>query len=91
MAMTDTEPATLLDRMEQYVPAQTIKWVEKEQQGARALDPIFRADLSSLPEALKLKAEPAIKSANETLSRQRRRLQGPVDLYQRQGLRGRQV
>ena len=31
MAMTDTQPATLLDRMEQYVPAQTIKWVEKEQ------------------------------------------------------------
>jgi uncharacterized protein (TIGR00730 family) len=31
MAMTDTEPATLLDRMEQYVPAATIKWVEKEQ------------------------------------------------------------
>jgi len=31
MAMTDTEPATLLDRMEQYVPAQTIKWVEKEE------------------------------------------------------------
>lgn len=31
MAMTDTQPATLLDRMEQYVPAQTIKWVEKEE------------------------------------------------------------
>ncbi|WNJ88932.1 TIGR00730 family Rossman fold protein [Bosea sp. 685] len=31
MAITDTEPATLLDRMEQYVPAATIKWVEKEQ------------------------------------------------------------
>lgn len=31
MAMTDTEPATLLDRMDQYVPAATIKWVEKEQ------------------------------------------------------------
>lgn len=31
MAMTDTEPATLLDRMEQYVPAQTYKWVEKEE------------------------------------------------------------
>jgi uncharacterized protein (TIGR00730 family) len=31
MAMTDTHPATLLDRMEQYVPAQTYKWVEKEQ------------------------------------------------------------
>ncbi|SEF68783.1 TIGR00730 family Rossman fold protein [Bosea lathyri] len=31
IAMTDTEPATLLDRMEQYVPAATIKWVEKEQ------------------------------------------------------------
>jgi uncharacterized protein (TIGR00730 family) len=30
MAMTDTHPATLLDRMEQYVPAHTIKWVEKE-------------------------------------------------------------
>lgn len=31
MAITDTEPVTLLDRMEQYLPAQTIKWVEKEQ------------------------------------------------------------
>lgn len=31
MAMTDTEPATLLDRMEQYVPSATIKWVEKEE------------------------------------------------------------
>ena len=31
MAMTDTEPATLLDRMEQYVPAATYKWVEKEE------------------------------------------------------------
>lgn len=31
MAMTDTEGATLLDRMEQYVPAATIKWVEKEE------------------------------------------------------------
>lgn len=31
MAITDTEPATLLDRMEQYVPAATYKWVEKEQ------------------------------------------------------------
>ena len=31
MTLTDTEPATLLDRMEQYVPAATIKWVEKEQ------------------------------------------------------------
>jgi uncharacterized protein (TIGR00730 family) len=31
MAMTDTEPATLLDRMEQYVPAPVIKWVEKEE------------------------------------------------------------
>ena len=30
MAMTDTEPATLLDRMEAYVPAATYKWVEKE-------------------------------------------------------------
>ena len=31
MAMTDTEPATLLDRMENYVPAATHKWIEKEQ------------------------------------------------------------
>jgi hypothetical protein len=31
MTLTDTEPATLLDRMEQYVPAQTVKWVEKEE------------------------------------------------------------
>ncbi len=31
MAITDTQPATLLDRMEQYVPAATYKWVEKEQ------------------------------------------------------------
>ncbi|WP_156639695.1 TIGR00730 family Rossman fold protein [Bosea sp. PAMC 26642] len=31
MTITDTQPATLLDRMEQYVPAQTIKWVEKEE------------------------------------------------------------
>ena len=31
MAMTDTEPATLLDRMETYVPAATYKWIEKEQ------------------------------------------------------------
>jgi hypothetical protein len=31
MAMTDTDPARLLDRMEQYVPAATIKWVEKEE------------------------------------------------------------
>jgi uncharacterized protein (TIGR00730 family) len=31
MAMTDTRPETLLDRMEQYVPAAVIKWVEKEE------------------------------------------------------------
>lgn len=31
MAMTDTEPATLLDRMEDYVPTPTYKWVEKEE------------------------------------------------------------
>ena len=31
MAITDTQPATLLDRMEQYVPAATYKWVEKEE------------------------------------------------------------
>jgi uncharacterized protein (TIGR00730 family) len=31
MALTDTQPATLLDRMESYVPAQTVKWVEKEE------------------------------------------------------------
>jgi hypothetical protein len=31
MTLTDTQPATLLDRMEQYVPAQTVKWVEKEE------------------------------------------------------------
>lgn len=31
MAMTDTEPETLLDRMEQYVPSATFKWVEKEE------------------------------------------------------------
>jgi uncharacterized protein (TIGR00730 family) len=31
MAMTDDEPATLLDRMEAYVPAATYKWIEKEQ------------------------------------------------------------
>ena len=31
MAMTDTEPATLLDRMEAYVPTPTYKWVEKEE------------------------------------------------------------
>lgn len=31
MAMTDTQPAALLDRMEEYVPAATIKWVEKEE------------------------------------------------------------
>ena len=31
MAMTDTEPATLLDRMQNYVPAATYKWIEKEQ------------------------------------------------------------
>ncbi len=30
MAMTDTEPATLLDRMADYVPAATYKWVEKK-------------------------------------------------------------
>ena len=29
--MTDTEPATLLDRMQNYVPAATYKWIEKEQ------------------------------------------------------------
>ncbi|RDJ23005.1 TIGR00730 family Rossman fold protein [Bosea caraganae] len=31
MAITDTEPATLLDRMEQYVPSAAFKWVEKEE------------------------------------------------------------
>lgn len=31
MTITDTQPATLLDRMEQYVPAVTYKWVEKEE------------------------------------------------------------
>jgi hypothetical protein len=31
MAITDTEPATLLDRMEQYVPSAAHKWVEKEE------------------------------------------------------------
>jgi len=31
MAMTDTEPATLLERMDQYVPSATFKWVEKEE------------------------------------------------------------
>jgi len=31
MAMTDTEPATLLDRMADYVPAATYKWIEKEE------------------------------------------------------------
>ena len=31
MTITDTQPATLLDRMEQYVPAATYKWVEKEE------------------------------------------------------------
>lgn len=31
MAMSDTDPAQLLDRMEQYVPAAVIKWVEKEE------------------------------------------------------------
>ena len=31
MAMTDTEPTTLLDRLERYVPSATIKWVEKEE------------------------------------------------------------
>jgi len=31
MVMTDTEPATLLDRMQAYVPAATYKWIEKEQ------------------------------------------------------------
>lgn len=31
MAMTDTEPATLLDRMRAYVPTPTYKWVEKEE------------------------------------------------------------
>lgn len=31
MAMTDTEPATLLDRMGAYVPTPTYKWVEKEE------------------------------------------------------------
>ena len=31
MAMTDTEPATLLDRMADYVPSATYKWVEKEE------------------------------------------------------------
>lgn len=31
IAMSETDPATLLDRMETYVPQATIKWVEKEQ------------------------------------------------------------
>lgn len=31
MAMTNTDPATLLDRMAEYVPAATYKWVEKEE------------------------------------------------------------
>ncbi|WP_376988343.1 TIGR00730 family Rossman fold protein [Bosea sp. R86505] len=31
MTITDTQPATLLDRMEQYVPVVTYKWVEKEE------------------------------------------------------------
>ncbi|TCR64909.1 TIGR00730 family Rossman fold protein [Bosea sp. BK604] len=31
MTITDTEPATLLDRMEQYVPTATVKWVAKEE------------------------------------------------------------
>ncbi|PZN99326.1 MAG: TIGR00730 family Rossman fold protein [Hyphomicrobiales bacterium] len=31
MTITDTQPATLLDRMEGYVPAATYKWVEKEE------------------------------------------------------------
>lgn len=31
IAMTDTQPETLLDRMETYVPTATIKWIEKEQ------------------------------------------------------------
>lgn len=31
MAMTDTDPAALLDRMEAYVPAAVYKWVEKEE------------------------------------------------------------
>lgn len=31
MAITDTEPATLLDRMEQYVPSAAFKWVAKEE------------------------------------------------------------
>lgn len=31
MAMTDTEPTTLLDRLERYVPSATIEWVEKEE------------------------------------------------------------
>lgn len=31
IAMTETDPAALLDRMEAYVPQATYKWVEKEQ------------------------------------------------------------
>lgn len=31
MAMTETDPAALLDRMEAYVPTAQIKWVEKEE------------------------------------------------------------
>lgn len=31
MAMTDTDPAALLDRMDAYVPAAVYKWVEKEE------------------------------------------------------------
>ena len=31
MAMTDTDPAALLDQMEAYVPAAVYKWVEKEE------------------------------------------------------------
>lgn len=31
MAMTETDPATLLDRMRDYVPSAQIKWVEKDE------------------------------------------------------------
>ena len=31
MAMTETDPATLLDRMHDYVPSAQIKWVEKDE------------------------------------------------------------
>ena len=31
IAMTETDPAALLDRMQAYVPQATIKWVEKEE------------------------------------------------------------